>query len=114
MSKRVARVGEMIRRIVASELEQLDDDRLLMVSITEVDVDRALYRAVVWFTTLDGDAEAEAAEALLEHSGVLRKAVSSRTRMRHTPLLEFRPDLTLRSAQRIEEILREDRRRHGD
>lgn len=108
MSKRIGRVGETIRRIVASELEAIDDDRLNMVSITGVDVDRALHRAIVWFTALDFENESVAAEALGEHAKLLRKAVSSRTRLRYTPLLEFRPDSTLRSAQRIEEILRGD------
>ncbi|MDE0066357.1 MAG: 30S ribosome-binding factor RbfA [Acidimicrobiaceae bacterium] len=106
---RTARVGELIRRIVASELESIDDERLDMVSITSVDVDRALQRAIVWFTALDGDNEPAAAEAFDEHAGVLRKAVGSQARLRHTPRLEFRPDTVLRSAERIEGILRDDR-----
>ena len=106
---RVARVGESIRRIVASELELIDDDRLDLVSVTSVDVDRALYRAVVWFTTLDGDSEPAAAEAFEEYAGLLRRAVGSQARLRHTPRLEFRPDTVVRSAERIEGILRDDR-----
>ena len=106
---RIARVGELIRRIVASELELIDDDRLDLVSITSVDVDRALYRAVVWFTTLEGDNEPAVAEAFDEYAGVLRRAVGSQARLRHTPLLEFRPDTVVRSAERIEGILRDDR-----
>ena len=106
---RVARVGESIRRIVASELELIDDDRLDLVSITSVDVDRALYRAVVWFTTLDGDSEPAAAEAFEEYAGLLRRAVGSQARLRHTPRLEFRPDTVVRSAERIEGLLRDDR-----
>ncbi len=106
---RVARVGESIRRIVASELELIDDDRLDLASITSVDVDRALYRAVVWFTTLDGDSEPAAAEAFEEYAGLLRRAVGSQARLRHTPRLEFRPDTVVRSAERIEGLLRDDR-----
>lgn len=106
---RTARVGELVRRIVASQLESIDDDRLDMVSITSVDVDRALHRAIVWFTALDGDNEPAAAEAFEEYVGVLRKAVGSQARLRHTPRLEFRPDTVLRSAERIEDILRDDR-----
>ncbi len=106
---RVARVGESIRRIVASELELIEDDRLDLVSITSVDVDRALHRAVVWFTTLDGDGEGAAAEAFEEYAGDLRSAVGSQARLRHTPRLEFRPDTVVRSAERIEEILRDGR-----
>lgn len=109
VATRVARVGESIRRIVASELELIEDERLDLVSITSVDVDRALYRAVVWFTTLDGDSEPAAAEAFEEYAGVLRSAVGSQARLRNTPRLEFRPDTVVRSAERIEGILRDDR-----
>ncbi len=105
---RLARVGELIRRIVASELELIDDDRLDLVSITSVDVDRALHRAVVWFTTFEDEHELAAVEAFDEHTNVLRKAVGSRARLRNTPRLEFRPDTIVRSAERIEGILRGD------
>ena len=94
---------------MASELELIEDDRLDLVSITSVEVDRALHRAVVWFTTLEGDSEGAAAEAFEEFSGVLRAAVGSQARLRHTPRLEFRPDALVRSAERIEEILRDGR-----
>ncbi|MEZ5167143.1 MAG: 30S ribosome-binding factor RbfA [Acidimicrobiales bacterium] len=107
---RTARVGELIRRIVAEELEGFDDDRLELVSITSVDVDRELHRAVIWFTTLDGSDDPAAAEAFVDHGSRLRHAVGQQARLRHTPELEFRPDLTLRTAERIEEILRNDDR----
>ena len=104
---RTARVGELIRRIVAESMEQLDDDRLSMVSVTGVDVDRDLHRAVVWFTSL-GDTEegdADIAEAFEEHARGLRRAVGDQTRLRRTPELVFRADAALRSAERIERLL---------
>lgn len=107
---RTARVGELIRRILAEELESFDDERLSMVSITSVVVDRELHRAVVWFTTLQGDDDPEIAEAFEEYGGRLRRAVSSQARLRHTPMLEFRFDETLQSAERIEDLLLRDDR----
>lgn len=94
---------------MASELELIEDDRLDLVSVTSVDVDRALHRAVVWFTTLDGDSEGAASEAFEEYAAGLRSAVGSQARLRHTPRLEFRADAVVRSAERIEEILRDGR-----
>ena len=91
-ASRTARVGELIKRIVAEELEAFDDDRLHFVSITSVNVDRELHRAVLWFTTLDGDDDPEVAEAFEEYGSRLRRAVGNQARLRHTPLLEFRPD----------------------
>ena len=100
-------MGELIRRIVAESMEQFDDDRLAMVSVTGVDVDRDLHRAVVWFTSL-GDTEegdADIAEAFEEHTSHLRRAVGDQARLRRTPKLVFRPDTVLRSAERIEKLL---------
>ena len=104
---RTARVGELIRRIVAESMEHLDDDRLAMVSVTGVDVDRDLYRAVVWFTSL-GDTDeddADIADAFEERASELRRTVGDQTRLRRTPELVFRPDTALRSAERIERLL---------
>ncbi len=109
-ANRTARVGHLIKQIIAEELESIDDDRMLLVSITSVDVDRELHRAVVWFTTLDGDDDPVVEEAFEEHRGRLRRAVSRQARLRHTPELVFRPDETLRSAERIESLLLDDER----
>jgi len=105
---RTAKAGELIRRVVAGELERIEDDRLDLVSLTGVEVDRDLHRAVVFFTTFDCDHDPEIAAAFDEHRGTLRHAVSTQTALRRAPDLEFRPDATLRSAERIEQILRDD------
>lgn len=105
-ANRTARVGELVRRIVAEELEKMDDDRLDLASITGVTVDRDLFRAVVFFTTLDPEDDSEVLEALEEHSRRLRREVGSQTRLRRAPELQFRADETLRAAERIEELLR--------
>ena len=105
---RTAKAGELIRRVVASELEYIDDERLDLVSLTGVDVDRDLHKAVIWFTTFDRDDDPEIDEAFEEYRGRLRHAVSQGTQLRRAPELEFRSDTTLRSAERIEEILRQE------
>ena len=104
---RTARVGELIRRVVAESMEQLEDERLAMVSVTAVDVDRELHRAVVWFTSLGNtdEGDLDIAEAFEEHASELRRTVGDQTRLRRTPELVFRPDTALRSAERIERLL---------
>ena len=109
-ANRTARVGALIKQIIAEELERFDDDRLSLVSLTSVDVDRELHRAVCWFTTLDGDDDGEVAEAFEEYRSRLRKAVGNQARLRQTPELEFRADEAVRAAERIETLLREDDR----
>ncbi len=106
-SNRSAKVGELVRRIVAGQLEGLDDDRLDMVSITGVTVDRDLFRAVVYFTSLENDSDDEVLEAFEEHAGHLRHEVGIQSRLRRAPELQFRPDETLRAAERIERLLRD-------
>ena len=102
---RPARVAELIRRIVAEALEEIEDERLGLVSVTGVDVDRDLDRATVWFTTLDGDDAPEVAEAFEEHGPRLRRAVGDEARLRKIPALRFRPDASVRTGERIEMLL---------
>lgn len=108
---RTAKAGELIRRVIASELEYIEDARLELVSLTGVDVDRDLHKAVIYFTTFDRDGDPEIDEAFEEYRGRLRHAVSQGTQLRRAPELEFRSDSTLRSAARIEEILRQEAER---
>jgi len=108
---RTAKAGELIRRVIASELEYIEDERLELVSLTGVDVDRDRHKAVVYFTTFDRDGDPEIDEAFEEYRGRLRHAVSQGTQLRRAPELEFRSDSTLRSAARIEEILRQEAER---
>jgi ribosome-binding factor A len=105
---RTAKAGELIRRVIASELEYIEDERLELLSLTGVDVDHDLHQAVIYFTTFDRDGDPEIDEAFEEYRGRLRHAVSQGTQLRRAPELEFRSDSTLRSAARIEEILRQE------
>ena len=103
---RTARVGELLREIVAEELSRLDDQRLDMVAVTKVTVDRELEKAVVYFDTLAGpDQDDEIVAALDEHRVRIQAAVGRQARLRRTPHLVFRPDEVTRGAERIDGIL---------
>jgi ribosome-binding factor A len=107
---RSARVGETLREIIAEELVRIDDERLTFVSITSIDVDPELNRAIVAFDSLDGeDGDDEILGALGEHRARLQAAINRQIRAKKTPILSFRPDDVIRSAERIDEILRADR-----
>jgi ribosome-binding factor A len=107
-------VGETLREIIAEELVRIDDDELEFVTVTGIDVDNELNRAKVFFDSLAGpDGDDEILAALRQHRGRLQKAIASQIRAKKTPILEFYPDVALRSAERIDDILREDRRRRG-
>ncbi len=109
---RSARVGETLREIIAEELVRIDDERLAFVSITGIDVDQELNRAHVYFDSLDGvDGDEEIVEALGDHRVRLQGAIGKQIRAKKTPILDFQADPAIRSADRIDDILRADRER---
>ena len=97
--------GPLLRFLRARQY--IEDERLDLVSLTGVEVDRDLHKAVIYFTTFDRDDDPEIDEAFDEYRGRLRHAVSQGTNLRRAPELEFQFDDTLRSAERIEELLRQ-------
>jgi ribosome-binding factor A len=112
---RSARVGETLREIIAEELVRIDDESLTFVTVTGIEVDNELNRAHVYFDSLAGaDADDEIIEALDRHRVRLQSAIAKQIRTKKTPILDFQPDIALRSAERIDDILREDRRRRGE
>jgi ribosome-binding factor A len=106
---RMARVNEVVREIIAEQLERIDDERLTTVAITEVNVDADLRNATVYFDTLQGTKEEDAATlvALADLRVKLQAAIGRESRMKRTPLLTFKPDDVLRHAERIETRLRD-------
>jgi len=104
---RTARLNTLVREIIADQLERIDDERLELVTVTAVDCESDLRRAVVQFDSLRG---AEDDEAVLGAFGELRprlqKAVARQARLKRTPELRFEPDVVIRSAERVDEVLR--------
>ena len=106
---RSARLSELLREIIAEELGRIGDDRLERVTITGIDVDDELNRAIVMFDSFDGEsADDQTVEALGSHRVRLQSAIGRQIRARKTPILDFRPDEVLRSAERIDQILRDN------
>jgi ribosome-binding factor A len=109
---RSARLGETLREVIAEELVRIDDDRLAFVTITAVDVDNELNRGVVYFDSLSGeDGDAAVRDVLEGHRRRIQSSINRQMRAKKTPVLDFRPDEVIRTAERIEHILRADRPR---
>ena len=107
---RSARLNETLREIIAEELVRIDDERLEFVTVTKIDVDNELNRAIVYYDSLSGEeGDPVTLEALGQHRVRLQAAIARQIRTKKTPILEFRPDDVIRSAERIDEILRRDR-----
>jgi ribosome-binding factor A len=107
---RSARLNETLREVIADELVRIDDERLEFVTVTAIDVDNELNRAVVHFDSLGGEeADAEIVDVLEEHRRRIQASINRQIRAKKTPVLVFRPDDVIRSAERIDDILRADR-----
>lgn len=106
---RTDRVGELLREILATEIDHLDDERLVNVSLTGVDVDNELVKAVVFFDVLDDEDREDAEAAFWEHRGRLRSAIGRESRLRRAPELFFEVDPSIAAAARIDELLEAER-----
>ena len=109
---RSARVSTTLQEIIADELVRIDDERLTFVTVTGIDVDPELNRAFVYFDSLAGEeGDEEIIAAFGDHRIRLQASIAKQIRAKKTPILDFRPDLAIRSAERIDDILRADRAR---
>lgn len=107
---RTARLSEVLREIIADELTLIDDERLELVTITAIDVDAEMNRAVVYFDSMFGvDGDAGVLEALQDHRSRLQASINRQMHARKTPILSFKPDEVIRAAERIDEVLRTNR-----
>jgi ribosome-binding factor A len=105
---RTARLSEVLREVIAEELVKIDDERLELVTVTAIDVDSEMNRAIVYFDSMFGEEGDEGVlEALGEHRARLQATINRQMHARKTPILSFRPDEVIRSAARIEELLRQ-------
>lgn len=107
---RSARVGETLREIIAEDLVRIGDERLEFVTITGIEVDNELNRAIVYFDSLAGpEGDDEIIAALDDHRRDLQSSINRQIRAKKTPILQFRADESIRAAERIDDILRQDR-----
>ena len=102
--QRSARLNELLREIIAEELERVDDDQLDWVSVVSVEVDNELTKARVYLSSLEEN-EDEIIKVLSEYRGQFRKVIGRSARIRRVPDLVFMIDPSIRSGNRIEEIL---------
>lgn len=101
---RSARVNEILREVLADQLERTAglDERLGMVTITAVDCEPDLRHATVYLSSLS-EQESEALSAARVR---LQAAISHQVRLKRTPQLSFVADPAVAAGQRIEDILR--------
>ena len=112
---RTERVGEEFREILAEAIHDLKDPRVGFVTVTGVKVSSDLHVAWVYYTVL-GDERARAATraALRSAAPHLRHELGRQVRLKVTPELRFELDDSIRTGERIDELLDETRRAERD
>ena len=108
---RSLRVNQVLRQVLAEELERLSDadERLRLVTVTSVDTAPDLRHATVYLSSLSDDA----ADALAERRVQLQRTMGRQVRMKRTPTLEFSVDPAVVAGSRVEDVLRRIRARRS-
>jgi ribosome-binding factor A len=110
-SRRRERVGGLIAGYVATLfVTKVKDPRLNSITVTRAEVSPDLKKAKVFFSVLGGVKERKAAEtALKKATGFIRSKVGENLELRTTPEIVFIFDKNPAHAQRIFELLAEDK-----
>jgi len=103
---RAVRIAERIRKELSELLiKEISDPRLQGISITDVEVDRELAYATIYYSSIEGSSRVEEIQAGFEHAqGFLRSELAQRIELRAFPRLRFRFDPTFERAENIERL----------
>lgn len=127
MRKRNPRLDHAVAQALGElVVDELQDPRLKLVSITEAQVSQDAKEAVVFWSVPDRDVLSpdrngrvhsedlprpdQVAAALESARPRLQSLLANRVRLRNTPVLRFEQDPVRESADRVEELLRDLRR----
>jgi ribosome-binding factor A len=104
---RTARVNEVVREVIAADLDRMADPRLEVVTITGVEVSSDVRYADVYYSTLGTPEQADAAAAALTSvTGRLRSMLGREVRLRYTPELRWHVDPAIAQGARIEAVIK--------
>ncbi len=108
---RTARINELLREVLADELERFGDveGTLRLLTVTGVEITPDLATAKVYLSSMDQPI----ADALDERRAQLQKAIGRQVRMKRTPKLQFVADPAVAEGAKVEEILQRLKRGTG-
>ena len=105
--QRQSRVADQIQRELSGLLRaELKDPRVGMITLTGVEVSPDLAHARIFFTTL-GDAESlsRTEAGLRRAAGFLRTQLGKRLKLRVTPELHFRHDVSVERGVHLSQLI---------
>ena len=99
---RVHRVREQLHRVLSDIVRALKDPRVQFVTVADVEVTPDLRHVKMFFSVLGSeDEKKQALQALEKDSGHIRREVSGRVRLRHTPEITVAYDATAERAAHL-------------
>ncbi|RLE16351.1 MAG: 30S ribosome-binding factor RbfA [Actinobacteria bacterium] len=105
-SPRMRKVNELVREVVADAVRDLKDPRIGFLTITGAETSPDLRHAVVYYSVLGTDEEKKGtAVALRSAKSRIQSTLGSETRLRYTPVLDFKVDPSIDEGIRITQIL---------
>ena len=104
---RSRRIAEQIQRELSDIIRlDLNDPRVGMITITDVEVTQDNAHAKVFFTLLGDDAKIDTtARALTHAAGYLRTQLSRKLRLRTVPELQFKYDASVERGARLSQLI---------
>ncbi len=104
---RLQRINDRFREELSEMLvKEMQDPRLLGISITDVKVDRELAYANIYVSAVEGQSRSqEVLEGLRHASSFIRRVLAERIELRSFPRLRFYWDPTPERADHIERLL---------
>ncbi len=110
-SQRQRRIAQEIKKIIAGALERGEVRNPLIldnfVTITDVDISPDLKLCTVYFMTLNGKNLGQIEDDLNAETWGLKKIIATKLKLRYTPDLNFRMDISYEEVDRIEKLLRD-------
>lgn len=106
MSIKIDRIAsQMLKEISYVLANEVKDEDIRFVTVTDVKVTNDLSFAKVYVTVLREDKINETMKALKNASGFIRKELAERLEIRHIPELEFVYDESIAYGKKIENII---------
>jgi len=104
---RSRRIAEQIQRELSDIIRlELNDPRVGMITITDVEVSPDHSHAKVFFTMLDNDAKIQETRGALRHAaGFLRSRLAHSLKLRITPELRFEYDVSVERGVRLSRLI---------
>ncbi len=99
------RLAAQIRRVLGAAIRQLQEEGLMHVAVSDVEVTRDLSLARVYINVLDPATSQRVLKQLKENSGRLRKAIAQEIRARRVPELRFIYDDSLERGKHLESLI---------